>query len=142
MMLLLVHAAATWFMTGVIWFVQVVHYPLFGLAGGAGFAEYSRRHSALTTWVVAPVMLVELGAAGLLMFYGGNLPEWMSAGGIALLAVIWLSTFLLQVPRHERLARGFDAAAHAGLVSTNWIRTLAWTARAGLSLAMISGGYR
>lgn len=31
--LLLVHAAVTLYMTGVIWFVQVVHYPLFSCVG-------------------------------------------------------------------------------------------------------------
>jgi hypothetical protein len=30
---------------------------------------------------------------------------------------------------HNALANGFDAQAHARLVDTNWIRTLAWTAR-------------
>lgn len=32
--LLLVHAAATWAMVGLVWFVQVVHYPLFAQVGG------------------------------------------------------------------------------------------------------------
>jgi hypothetical protein len=32
--LLLAHAAATLFMVGVIWFVQLVHYPLFAASAG------------------------------------------------------------------------------------------------------------
>ena len=35
-LLLLLHAAATLFMTGLIWFVQVVHYPLFARVGEDG----------------------------------------------------------------------------------------------------------
>ena len=48
------HAAATLYMTGLIWFVQVVHYPLMGLTGKAEFSAYEQRHTLLTTWVVAP----------------------------------------------------------------------------------------
>ncbi|HEX2205610.1 MAG TPA: hypothetical protein VHG91_20025 [Longimicrobium sp.] len=48
--------------------------------------------------------------------------------------MVWLSTALLQVPMHGRLERGFDAAAHRRLVATNWVRTVAWTARGVLLL--------
>jgi len=137
MTLLLVHVAATLFMTGLVWFVQVVHYPLFARVGREGFPGYERQHSARTTWVVAPVMLIELAAAMALLAAPG-VPRWMSGTGAGLLAVVWLSTFFLQVPRHDELARGFDPAAHARLVRTNWIRTAAWTARGVLSLAMVS----
>ena len=33
MLLLLLHAGATFFMCGLIWFVQIVHYPLFAQVG-------------------------------------------------------------------------------------------------------------
>ena len=42
----------------------------------------------------------------------------------------------LSVPQHAVLARGFDADAHASLVTTNWVRTVAWSAR-GLMLLWI-----
>ena len=48
-----VHAAATLFMAGVIWFVQVVHYPLLDGVGTDGSAAYQKRHSRLTTWAVS-----------------------------------------------------------------------------------------
>ena len=57
--------------------------------------------------------------------------------GMILLAIIWITTFGLSVPAHTRLADGFDPAAHARLVSTNWIRTVGWTLRALLSIWMI-----
>ena len=37
------------------------------------------------------------------------------------------------MPRHNLLAAGFDAAVIDSLVASNWIRTIAWTARAGLA---------
>ncbi len=51
------------FMVGVIWFVQVVHYPLFSRVGDSGFAAYSGAHSRLTGFVVGPPMLVEAATA-------------------------------------------------------------------------------
>jgi hypothetical protein len=64
--LLLAHVAATLFMTGLIWFVQIVHYPLMSSVGRAEWVEYERRHLRRTTAVVAPAMLIELGCALLL----------------------------------------------------------------------------
>ena len=55
--------ASTLYMTGVIWFVQIVHYPLMARVGGAQFREYSRLHQLQTTWVVAPAMLAAAVAA-------------------------------------------------------------------------------
>lgn len=128
---LAVHLGATWFMTGVIWFVQLVHYPLFAAAAGPSFAAFHRRHLSLVTRIVAPAMLIEL-ATGLLLAWAPppGLPPWTMSAGLALLAVIWLSTALVQVPAHNRLRGGFDAAAHRRLVASNWIRTAAWSARA------------
>jgi hypothetical protein len=133
-LLLYAHAGVTWYMTGVIWFVQCVHYPLFRLVGPEGFAAYERQHTRRTGWVVAPPMLLELGLAGALLGIHGG---WLAGGGFALLIVIWASTFFLQVPLHRKLERGFDATIVDRLVTTNWIRTLAWTVRSLLALAML-----
>lgn len=129
--MLTVHVAATWFMTGVIWFVQLVHYPLFAAAAGPSFAAYHRRHLALVTWVVAPAMLVEL-ASGVVLAWAPppGISPWTTTAGLLLLAIIWLSTALVQVPCHDRLRTGFDAGAHRRLVASNWIRTASWSARA------------
>lgn len=125
-------------MTGLIWFVQIVHYPLFAHVGVAEFARYEQLHSFRTTLVVMPVMLIELAAAAALVALPTPAPRWMVFTGAALIAAIWLSTFLLSVPRHTELAAGFLPEAHRQLVLTNWIRTLAWTVRAVLALWMLA----
>lgn len=133
--ILLLHAAATIAMCGIIWFVQVVHYPLFQRVGKRGFSEYENIHERLTARVVAPTMLVEAVTATALVI--GLPTELLAWWGLGLLIVIWASTFLLQVPQHRRLELGFDAAAHRRLVNTNWLRTFGWTARGALALALI-----
>lgn len=125
-------------MTGLIWFVQVVHYPLFAFVRPDAIAEYESRHTGRTTIVVGPVMLVELGASlALLGFRPDQVPLWSAWAGVLLLAVIWLSTFFISVPYHSRLARGFSPHAVSALVRTNWIRTIAWTLRALLAMSMV-----
>lgn len=134
---LLAHLAATLMMVGVIWFVQIVHYPLFARVGSGGFALYSEAHSRLTTYVVGPPMLVEAATALLLVF---RRPEEITLAaaitGFSLVAVIWLSTILLQVPRHTTLGSGFDHTAWSSLVLSNWVRTVAWSARGVLVVWM------
>ncbi|MEJ7614489.1 MAG: hypothetical protein SQA66_12745 [Candidatus Fervidibacter sacchari] len=133
--LFVAHLTATLFMTGVIWFVQIVHYPLFRLVGNSEFARYETAHTFWTTWVVAPPMLTEMATAVLLLLFK---PKGVSDSilwvNLALLAAIWLSTAFLQVPCHQQLSQGFDAATHHRLVVTNWLRTVCWTVRSGLLL--------
>jgi hypothetical protein len=132
---LLAHAAATWFMVGLIWFVQVVHYPLFAGVGAPGWNAYSLQHQQRTTLVVGPAMLAELVCAAALLVLA---PRALTIAGAALLALLWASTFLVQVPLHARLGRGHDAAVMRKLVATNWVRTALWSARGGLALALIA----
>jgi hypothetical protein len=127
------HAVSTVVMVGIIWFVQVVHYPMFGFVGVREFPAWQQRNTRRTTLVVGPPMLVELmTAAGLLVVRGDRL----AVAGAVLLVIIWASTALLQVPAHNRLEHGFDAAVHRRLVQSNWIRTVCWTARGVVALAI------
>jgi hypothetical protein len=132
---LLLNAAATLFMTGLIWFVQVVHYPLFNAVGTDKFIAYEIRHSNLTTFVVIVPMFVELiTSVALLWQRPEGIAGWQLWLGAVLVGVIWLSTAFLQVPQHSILASGFNERAYELLVQTNWLRTLAWSLRSVLVL--------
>ncbi len=130
--LLAVHAAATWALVGLIWTVQLVHYPLFAQVGADAFRSYHARHTRQITWIVAPLMAVELLTAILLLVRGAREP-WLLASFVPL-AFNWLATWRVQIPLHNRLAAGFDADVHRQLVATNWWRTAAWSLRGGCLL--------
>jgi hypothetical protein len=137
-LLLLGHAASTFCMVGLVWFVQHVHYPLFAGVGAHQFAAYAHAHVSRTNPIVGPPMLVEAATAlALVALPPPNVPRLLPLLGVALLVVIWLSTSLLQVPRHRELVSGFDASAHRRLVASNWIRTTAWSLRGALVLWML-----
>lgn len=122
-------------MTGVIWFVQIVHYPLFAAVGGPAWPAYHAAHTRRTGWVVAPLMIAELASAALIALRDASA---LSVAGLALAAITWVATFALAVPDHRRLERAFDAAPARRLVSAGWVRTAAWTAHGIVALAIYS----
>lgn len=136
--MLLINAAATLFLTGLIWFVQVVHYPLFNAVGADKFVAYEVRHSNLTTLVVIAPMFIELiTSVALLWLRPDGIATWQLWLGLGLVGVIWFSTAFLQVPQHSILASGFDERAYQVLVQSNWLRTVAWSARSVLVMVWL-----
>jgi len=137
-LLLIAHAAVTWFLTGLIWTIQVVHYPLFDMADRTRYAAFAAAHNLRITPLVGPPMAAEaLLAVWLVADRPPGIPAWWTWAGLALVVAIWLSTIFLQVPAHGRLAAAFDTHAHGVLVGTNWVRTAAWTCRALLATALL-----
>jgi len=136
--ILLANVFATLFMVGLIWMVQVVHYPLFDDVGQQNYVSYQQRHQTNITYVVGPMMLIELvTAVGLAMYPVEGVGKPLVYVGIALVLVIWLSTAFIQVPCHSKLVNGFDPAAYRWLVNSNWIRTFAWTGRGAVVTLML-----
>lgn len=125
--------ASTLAMFGLIWFVQLVHYPLFLRADPHTFAAFEAEHATRTGWIAAPLMVTEL-LSSLCLLRGSLRPESVSRNeallGLALVAVLWGSTVFLQIPLHNQLHRGYDRPAIQRLVAGNWVRTIAWTLRA------------
>jgi hypothetical protein len=132
-LLLLLNFAVAAYLTGLIWTVQVVHYPSFGLVPKASWAAFHEAHTRRISYVVLGPMVLELLLAGWLAWAGrAALPHGAGWWSLGLVAAAWAATFFIAVPFHNRLALGFDYVAIDGLTRTNWLRTLAWTARTGL----------
>ena len=132
------HMLSTWALVGLIWTIQLVHYPLFARVGDAAFPIYAHAHGLRITPLVAPLMVIE-ALSGLACWW--LLPELsaLTTPGVVLLVVIWSSTALLQVPCHRQLADGYDAAVVKRLVRSNWVRTLAWSVRGVIAVGVLRG---
>jgi hypothetical protein len=136
--LLAVHLAGTAGMMGLIWFVQLVHYPLFDAVGSDQFVAYESAHQRRTSWVVGPLMGVEgVSALAIAAALRDEVGFVLTLIGLGLLAVIHASTVMLQVPAHRRLSERYDAEVVHRLVRTNWVRTIGWSLRVVVALAMI-----
>lgn len=126
----LVQIFCTFAMTGIVWFVQIVHYPLMRQVGKGRFVRYTRTHYVLTVFVVGPLMLLETVSVvfGLL-----HSTPWIRDDtawlGAALLAVIWIVTIAIQLPQQRRLEKVFEARAYRRLLFGNWVRCYAWSFR-------------
>ena len=130
--------AATLGMTGLIWFVQVVHYPLFAKVGADSFASYHPDHTRLTGRVVFAPMVVELLSSIYLVWdRPRHLTPTLAWLGLGAALVTWGVTAFLSVPAHDHLSRGFDPAWHRSLVATNWPRTAAWTVHSAILLIAV-----
>jgi len=139
MLVFIANVASTLYMMGLIWFVQVVHYPLHGHVGTAQFSEYQQLHMSWTGLVVGPAMMIEaLTTLYLVIDPIQQVPTWYFWLGGILLLFIWASTGLLQVPLHNGLLDQFNEYRHSQLVRSNWIRTICWTFRGALVLYIMN----
>lgn len=137
-LILLASVASALYLTGVIWTVQIAHYPLMDRVGPAAWKNYHAGHTYLLSWVVMVPMIVELGAAGLLVLAPPpGIPRAFALAGFALAALTWAATFFVSVPLHNRLAAGWDPAAHRALVATNWLRTALWSGHGLIAVEMV-----
>jgi hypothetical protein len=135
----LVHAASTLVLTGLIWTVQVVHYPLFALVGRDGFVAYEEAHSSRITAVLAlPWLAQGVTTAWLLLAPPPGAPRWLVWAAAVLAAIPVVVTVAASIPAHQRLGRGFDERAHATLVRTNWLRTVAWSVHSVVALLLVA----
>jgi len=128
---LVINAASTLAMAGLIWLVQLVHYPTFSFIHEPDFVSFAVLHQMRISIVVVPLMLLELITTVLLLrrphpAFTGNLAR----AAAACLVVAWLSTFLWQAPIHQQLLQGRSATLITDLIEGNWLRTIAWSARA------------
>jgi len=127
----IIHVFSCFFMCGLCWFVQIIHYPLFRDIDPKDFALYEQKNLR-TAFITGPMMLLELFTAAYLQYLSPNDPLlWI---GSILIFVIWISTFVIQGPTHLKLTAGADEKLFKVLIRSNWIRTIGWTIR---SLIMI-----
>lgn len=117
-------------MTGIVLFVQVVHYPLFTKVSKSVFPQYHQAHQFKVSLLVVPLMLLELGAT---IFLYLDYPQEMLLVLIALVCV-WVSTFFLQVPIHKKLAKDYQDSLVKKLVITNAFRSFFWFAKSMLMI--------
>ncbi len=121
-----INLLVSWALFGLIWVVQLVLYPAFEFVDNQNFLAFHQHHTSAITLIVMPLMLAELG----LCIYLTKQEYSIYLGPLILVGLIWLSTFLIQVPIHNALGNGKDSFLIQKLVNTNWIRTILWTIKA------------
>jgi hypothetical protein len=88
-------------------------------------------------------MIVELASSIWLAFdpptdSGGEPLTALALIGAVLALGTWIVTFGGAVPAHQALEPGFDDAVHRRLMRSNLVRTVLWTAHAGVVIALLA----
>ena len=126
--MLILHLIATSVMVGVIWVIQLVHYPSFHFVELKQYTTFQRFHMARISYVVIPAMLTELFTLILVVISMDQIDILVLASAI-LLIFIWLMTAVFFSGVHQKLTLGYDQTVVDKLVKLNWGRTLLWTLR-------------
>lgn len=136
---LLVCLVSTCYFVGLIWIIQLVQYPLFAAVGQESFLAYHAQHSQRIVFALGlPFLLSFVGALLLFWFHPLSVPLWSIVLNLLLGCSVWVFTGLISVPLHRSLGDGYSASIIQRLVTTNWLRTIIWTAQALLLLGMLA----
>jgi hypothetical protein len=109
-----------------IWLIQLVHYPIFYHLDEKAFFTAMKEHQFNITIIVMPLMLSEL----LLRLWQSYQNFNFSNNSLLILTIlIWLSTFFIQVPLHQKLLQKKEEKIIKKLIQTNWIRTFLWSSK-------------
>ena len=126
--MLVIHLIATSIMVGVIWVIQLVHYPSFHFIELKQYTTFQRFHMSRISFVVIPAMLTELFTLTLFIISTDPIDTLVTVSGL-LLVLIWLMTAVFFSGVHQKLTLGYDKTVVDKLVKLNWGRTLLWTLR-------------
>ena len=125
---LLGHLIFTSIMTGVIWVIQIVHYPSFHFIEKEMYTAFQKFHMNKISIIVIPIMLAEL-ITGMMLFLDKGSKSPFLIISFVLLVLIWLITGVFFSKAHNELMTGYQELVVNELVVMNWIRTLLWTLR-------------
>ena len=124
--LLKVNFISTSLMVGVIWVIQLLHYPSFNFINDKKYIEFQHFHMQRISFIVIPAMLIELASALLLAyFFRSSLIIIL----LALLLGVWAITFIFFTNMHQKLTDGYSQNIVDRLVQINWSRTILWSLR-------------
>ena len=125
--LIKIHLLATAILTGAIWVIQLIHYPVFKYIDKSYFKLFMKFHVRGILIFVLPFMLIEIVSGTYLFIIGYNSIIFLFS--LVILYLIWISTLLIFSNYHKELQHDKDNDIINKLVKYNWFRTLGWTVR-------------
>ena len=116
---------------GIILMTQFVNYPLLD-SYNENFHTTHQNYMKRMGYVAGPIMVLEFLIISFLFL--SNFENKVIAAMFLITCLIWLSTFLIQVPVHQGLTNRKEKKLIQKLINTNWIRTILWSVKLVLSL--------
>ena len=115
-------------MVGVIWTIQLVHYPSFNFINQKDYIKFQNFHMKRISLIVMPIMGIELFSGLVIIFFEmkNGIIFYFS---IFILILIWLLTGIIFSRLHQKLTMGYRILIINRLIKMNWLRTFLWTLR-------------
>ena len=133
--LLLAALVSTSVSAGIVWFLQLNHYPLYREVPKSALPDYIAKHNRRLLLPVVMPMLVAIATSAWLAI---SRPRGLPPAVVVVLAIdifaIVVSTVALQGPAHVKLEREGHERLIEIIVRSNWIRTFGWT----INVAMLA----
>ncbi len=112
------------YLVSLVFMTQFITYPTFLDIDKDKFLEYHQKYVNKISFIVAPVMLIELLTLSLIAYFSS---EFLIIKSLILLLVIWLTTFFIMIPSHNRISKSFNKKEIISLINYNWVRTILWS---------------
>lgn len=112
------------YLVSLVFMTQFITYPTFLNIDKDKFSDYHRKYVNNISFIVAPVMLIELLTLFLIAYFS---KDFLIIKSLILLLVIWLTTFFIMIPSHNRISKSFNIKEIKSLINYNWIRTILWS---------------
>ena len=122
------------FMLGLILITQIVSYPMF-LKAEENFSVYHMSYVNKISIIAAPFMIIELLLSLFFVFF---IKSYIAVSTFLIMVLIFLCTFFIQVPIHEKLKNNFNISLCDKLIKTNWIRVFLWLLKCIVSFMLIN----
>ena len=122
------------FMLGLILTTQIVSYPMF-LKVEENFSVYHMSYVNKISIIAAPFMIIELLLSLFFVFF---IKSYIAVSTFLIMVLIFLCTFFIQVPIHEKLKNNFNISLCDKLIKTNWIRVFLWLSKCIVSFMLIN----
>ena len=123
-----IHFLSTSIMVGVIWVIQLLHYPSFHFIQKFNYPKFQQFHMSRISFIVIPAMIIEF-ITGILMLQFGFSSNFLFISSLFILLVIWVITLVFFTKMHQGLISGYNKLIVDRLISINWSRTLLWSIR-------------
>lgn len=140
----IINVITTLVCVGQVWFLQVVHYPLFRNIGPEKFPEYYSTLRMKMTLFNLPLVVLETSTSVMVFLFFSMQPKptpamensFMLYGiSVFLLLPVHLFTYRGVQPALKKLSTQFSDKNLASLLQWNLMRSIAWTVRLGLILS-------
>lgn len=126
----ILHLVSTSIMVGVIWIIQLVHYPTFLFIDKQKYMKFQEFHMSRVSYIVMPTMIAELFSGIYILFYNNVLivNTFFLLASFSLF-LNWVITALVFVKIHNGLLIKYEKNIILLLVKLNWLRTILWSLR-------------